>query len=71
MHGWSWLMPRPCQHLSDKGETELREVRTSAKQLVKMFPSPYLTTITQQPVSKIARFYDPNIPFHLLNARLY
>ena len=19
-HGWSWLMPRPCQHLSDKGE---------------------------------------------------
>jgi len=22
-HGWSWLMPRPCQHLSDKGETKI------------------------------------------------
>jgi len=22
-HGWSWLMPRPCQHLSDKGELKI------------------------------------------------
>jgi len=22
-HGWSWLMPRPCQHLSDKGESKI------------------------------------------------
>ena len=22
-HGWSWLMPRPCQHLSDKGEMKI------------------------------------------------
>jgi len=31
---------------------------------------PYLRTVTQLPVSKTKRFYDPNIPFHLLNARL-
>ena len=22
-HGWSWIMPRPCQHLSDKSETKI------------------------------------------------
>jgi len=22
-HGWSWLMPRTCQHLSDKGEIKI------------------------------------------------
>ena len=33
-------------------------------------PFPYLRTVTQLPVSNTIRFYDPNIPFHLLNARL-
>jgi hypothetical protein len=31
---------------------------------------PYLKTIIQLSVSSNIRFYDPNIPFHLLNARL-
>ena len=31
---------------------------------------PYLRTVTQLPVSNTKRFYDPKIPFHLLNARL-
>jgi len=22
-HGWLWLMPSPCQHLSDKGESKI------------------------------------------------
>jgi hypothetical protein len=24
-HGWSWFMPRLCQHLSDKGESKICE----------------------------------------------
>jgi hypothetical protein len=31
---------------------------------------PYLRTITQLPVINTIRFYDLNIPFHLLNARI-
>jgi hypothetical protein len=36
----------------------------SCKVVCKNVPSPYLTTITQLPVTKITLFYDPNIPFH-------
>ena len=32
MHGWSWLMPSPCQHLSDKGEMKI-SVKFSFHQL--------------------------------------
>ena len=31
---------------------------------------PYLRTITQLPLSNTKRFYDPNVSFHSLNARL-
>jgi hypothetical protein len=34
------------------------------------FSFPYLRTVTQLPVNNTIRFYDPNIPFFLLNARL-
>jgi hypothetical protein len=41
------------QLLYEPATPELREVGTSAKQLVEIFPSPYLTTIIQMRVSKI------------------
>jgi hypothetical protein len=39
--------------LYETAKPELREAGTSAKQLVERFPSPYLTTVMQLPVSKI------------------
>jgi hypothetical protein len=47
-----------------------REVGISAKYLVEMFPSPTYETVTLLLVSNTKMFYDPNIPFHLLNKRI-
>jgi len=34
-HGWSWLMPRLCQHLSDNGETKISLKFTSHHMKIK------------------------------------
>jgi hypothetical protein len=41
------------QLVYETAKPELREVRTFAKQLVEMFPFPYLTTVIQRPGSRI------------------
>ena len=44
--------------------------RNSCKVLGRNVSFPYLRNVTHLPVSNTKKFYDPNIPFHLLNARL-
>jgi len=59
-----------AQLLGRTAQSQPREVGISAKYLGGNVSFPYLRTVTQLPVSNTIRFYDPNIPLHLLNARL-